>query len=221
MPGRGRAVIGSVLLLCAICGAAFTGDTWAMSREEALAALQDLRDVGLRRRAVEGLGETGTMADVPLLTEVLRDSDATVRALAEQSLWLVWSRSGDPAVDEIFRRGVGQLQRGELSESIATFTDVIRRLPEFAEGWNKRATAYYLDGALEKSLADCDEVMKRNPVHFGALSGYGLIYLQLGDAERALRYFEQALAVNPNLAGIRQAVEDIKRLLDRRRGETT
>jgi tetratricopeptide (TPR) repeat protein len=221
MSGGGRALIVPALLLCAIWGAVSASEVWAMSREEALAAIQGSPDVGLRRRAVEGLGETGIMADVPLLTDALRDSDATVRVLAEQSLWQVWSRSGDPAVDEMFRRGVGQLQRGELSESIETFTDVIRRRPDFAEGWNKRATAYYLNGALERSLADCDEVMKRNPVHFGALSGYGLIYLQLGDAERALRSFEQALGVNPNLAGIRQAVEDIRRLLDRRRAETT
>ena len=150
----------------------------------------------------------------PALTAALRDPDAEVRSSAERSLWLVWSRSGDPAVDRRFLQGVEQMQRQELDDAIETFTDIIARKPEFAEGWNKRATAYYLAGELDKSLADCDEVMKRNPAHFGALSGYGMIYLQLGKPDRALGYFERALAVNPNLAGIEEAVQAIKRFLE-------
>jgi tetratricopeptide (TPR) repeat protein len=110
-------------------------------------------------------------------------------------------------------QGTEQMQRGDLAEAVGTFTEIIKRKPDFAEAWNKRATAYYLAGEFEKSLADCDEVMKRNPVHFGALSGYGLIYLQLGKPEDALLYFERALGVNPNLAGIEQAVQAIKQLL--------
>ena len=157
------------------------------------------------------------MADGPALTAALRDSDAEVRSSAERSLWLVWSRSGDPAVDRRFLQGVEQMQRQELDDAIETFTDIIARKPEFAEGWNKRATAYYLAGELDRSLADCDEVMKRNPEHFGALSGYGMIYLQLGRPDRALGYFERALAVNPNLAGIEEAVQAIKRFLEQQR----
>ena len=82
--------------------------------------------------------------------------------------------------------------------------------PEFAEGWNKRATAYYLMGDLDQSLHDCDEVIRRNPNHFGALSGYGLIYVQRGELERALEYFERALAINPNMQGVQQSIELIQ-----------
>jgi tetratricopeptide (TPR) repeat protein len=160
------------------------------------------------------------MADVPVLTQALRDPDAGVRTLAEQSLWLVWGRSGDPEMDKTFVRGVEEMQRGAMAEAVETFTEVIRRKPDFAEGWNKRATAYFLLGEFEKSLADCDEVMKRNPVHFGALSGYGMIYLQLNKPEQALPYFERALAVNPNLTGIEQAVEAIKQLLEQQAKDT-
>jgi tetratricopeptide (TPR) repeat protein len=192
----------------------------ALTREQALAALAKREDVKARRQGAEAIGETGVMADVPILTAALRDPDADVRALAERSLWLVWSRSGDPTVDMMFLRGVEQMQRLDLADAIQTFTDVIARKPDFAEGWNKRATAYYLAGNLEKSLADCDEVMKRNPVHFGALSGYGLIYLQLGKTEKALPYFEKALDVNPNLAGIEEAAQAIKQFLERQRKDT-
>jgi tetratricopeptide (TPR) repeat protein len=191
-----------------------------LSREQALAALGKRDDVEARREAAEALGETGVMTDVPVLTQALRDPDAGVRTLAEQSLWLVWSRSGDPEIDRIFGRGVEEMQRGAMAEAVETFTEVIKRKPDFAEGWNKRATAYFLAGEFEKSLADCDEVMKRNPVHFGALSGYGMIYLQLHKPEQALPYFERALAVNPNLTGIEQAVEAIKQFLEQQAKDT-
>jgi tetratricopeptide (TPR) repeat protein len=192
-----------------------------LTREEALTALQDKADVAQRRAGVAGLGRTGLMSDVQALVQALRDPDATVRALAEQSLWQVWGRSGDPEVDALFQRGLEQMQGREIDAAIQTFTEVIRRKPEFAEGWNKRATLYYVKGDLEKSLADCDEVMKRNPAHFGALSGYGLIYLQLGQPEQALRYFERALAVDPNLDQIQAAVDALREALGRQQRDTT
>ena len=204
--GAGLAAVG--LLLAAALAHAGT-----LSRDQALAALAKRDDAAARRQGAEGLGETGDMGDVPVLTRALRDPDSGVRALAEQSLWRVWSRSGDADADKILMHGTEQMQRGDLAEAVGTFTEIIKRKPDFAEAWNKRATAYYLAGEFEKSLADCDEVMKRNPVHFGALSGYGLIYLQLGKPEDALLYFERALGVNPNLAGIEQAVQAIKQLL--------
>ena len=204
--GAGLAVVG-LLLVVAIAHAE------TLSRDQALAALAKRDDVAARRQGAEGLGETGEMGDAPVLTQALRDPDHGVRTLAEQSLWRVWSRSGDPDADKVFLQGVDEMQRGDLATAVGTFTEIIKRKPDFAEAWNKRATAYYLTGEFEKSLADCDEVMKRNPVHFGALSGYGLIYLQLGKPEDALLYFERALDVNPNLAGIEQAVQAIKQLL--------
>jgi tetratricopeptide (TPR) repeat protein len=193
----------------------------ALTREQALAALGDREDVTARRHGAEALGEVGLMADAPLVAQALRDPDEGVRTLAEETLWQIWSRSGDPEIDALFLRGVEQLQHQELTEAIATFTDVIKRKPEFAEGWNKRATAYYFAGEFEKSLADCGEVMKRNPAHFGALSGYGLIYLQLGKPEEALSYFERALAVNPNLADIEHTAQAIKQVLEQQRKDST
>jgi tetratricopeptide (TPR) repeat protein len=74
-------------------------------------------------------------------------------------------------------------------------------------------------GDDEKSLRDCDEVMKRNPEHFGALAGYGQIYLRLDQPERALTYFRRALRINPNLDGVRQVIPELEQLLlERRKG---
>ena len=182
--------------------------------------MQNGGDVQTRRAAVQVLGETGTRGDQPVLLAALRDDDALVRALAERALWLVWGRSGDPEIDRLFTDGVAQMGAQTLPEAVQTFTRIIERKPEFAEAWNKRATIYYLLGELDKSLADCDEVIARNPEHFGALSGYGLIYLQLDQPARALAYFERALAVNPNLHQIRSVIEEIRRELRARGGET-
>jgi len=126
-----------------------------------------------------------------------------------------------PAVLEV----LSKLTRRDLAAypdydaALATFSEVIRRKPGFAEGWNKRATAYYLMGELDRSLADCEEVVRRNPNHFGALSGFGLIYLQKEDLPKAAEYFEKALAVNPNLESVQTTADALRALLIKQRRE--
>lgn len=157
------------------------------------------------------------MADQPLLLRQLRDTDARVRATAEQALWLLWSRSGDAAIDRLLAAGIEQMQAGRLEDAVASFGEVIRRKPAFAEGWNKRATAYYLAGDFQRSLADCDEVVKRNRSHFGALSGYGQIYFQLEQYDKAIAAWRRALEVNPNMRGLQDNIEAAQQQLRQRR----
>ena len=189
-------------------------------RAQALADLGDQGNVEARRRGAQMLGETGTMSDLPRLVEALRDADSVVRAFAENAMWQVWSRSGDEQVDRLLALGIEQMQTRQGEAAVDTFTRVIELRPDFAEGWNKRATVYYLLGEYARSLADCDEVMKRNPYHFGALSGYGMIYLQLGEPEKALLYMDRALAVNPNLHQVEETAQTLRRLLIQRRKDT-
>jgi tetratricopeptide (TPR) repeat protein len=190
-----------------------------LGRADALAALDD-RDVDRRRLAAAALAEHGTMADLPRLARALRDGDGLVRAIVERSMWEIWSRSGDPEIDRLLALGVEQMNERRPEAAVETFTTIIERRPDFAEGWNKRATVLYLIGEYRKSLADCDEVMTRNPYHFGALSGYGMIYLKLGEAARALAWFERALSVNPNLSQVEETVETLRRMLIERRKDT-
>ena len=215
-------MIRSGLVLLALAVALVTPAARALSaaeptREEALAALADTRNVDNRRHGAMALAKTGVMADVPKLAAALRDDDPLVRKLAERSMWEVWSRSGDAAVDRLLASGIEQMSAREGELAVQTFTEVIRRRPDFAEGWNKRATVYYLMGEYQKSLADCDEVMKRNPYHFGALSGYALIYIRLEYYDRALEYSRRALEVNPNMDGVRRNIDLLERLLEQRR----
>ena len=184
-----------------------------LTREQALEALKKSDDTDARRLGTAWLGETGQMADVPLLVTALRDPDPGVRALADRALWQVWSRSGDLEVDRLFQIGLERMSEPAPQAAIRTFSEIIKKKPEFAEGWNKRATVYYMIGEYDKSLADCEEVIKRNPVHFGALSGFGMIYLQLSQPEKALEYFQRALRVNPNLEQVEATVTELKELL--------
>jgi tetratricopeptide (TPR) repeat protein len=212
--------LGLIVLGVALCplAAAMAQDKPTPTREQALADLAR-PDAEARRRAAIRLGEVGSMADAPALLRALRDPDDGVRALAERAVWQVWSRADDPEVDALFQRGVEQMNQGAAEGAIDTFTAIIRKKPDFAEGWNKRATIYFLVGEYEKSLADCAEVVKRNPDHFGVLSGYGQIYVQLDQPERALDYFQRALKVNPNLHQVEIAVEQLKRLIiEKRKG---
>ncbi|OLB10317.1 MAG: hypothetical protein AUG80_02945 [Candidatus Rokubacteria bacterium 13_1_20CM_4_68_9] len=205
---------GGVALLLVLVIA--TSASAQMSRDAALQALGQ-GDPEARRQAVTALGAMGTFDDVPKLAAALRDSDPLVRRLTERALWEVWSRSGDRDIDRLFAVGVEQMNDQQGAAAVQTFSEIIRRKPEFAEGWNKRATVYYVLGEYAKSLADCDEVMKRNPYHFGALSGYGMIYMELNEPARALTYFERALAVNPNLESVAEAVQMLRRLLIQQR----
>src|SRR5687767_13239329 len=188
-----------VVALTATAPAAFPAPP--ETRAQALAALRN-PDAATRAEAVVWIANRGGMADAPLLHDRLRDESAFVRQFAEQGLWLLWTRSGDAEIDALMARGTEAMQAGRHADAIKILTTIIETRPEFAEAWNRRATVYYLAGEFDKSIADCHEVLKRNPRHFGALSGMGQIYFQLQDWNKALEWYRKALDVNPNMLGV-------------------
>lgn len=188
----------------------------AQNRVQARQSLTHM-DVQVRRQAATHLGEIGVMADTPALRQALRDADADTRENAEKAIWRIWERSGDREVDRLYQTGVEQMKGGDSHNAIATFTRIIVLKPGFAEGWNKRATLYFLAGEYRKSLADCAQVIKRNPYHFGALAGYGQIYLRIEDYEHSLAYFRRALEVNPNMDSVKLNILLLEQLIEQRR----
>lgn len=190
------------------------------TREDALHALAS-PEAAQRRDATNVLARLGSQADAEPLLEALRDDDTDVRSEAETALWKLWGRSGDTSVDALLQSGIHYMNEGRMAQALEIFTRIIERKPDFAEAWNKRATAYYLTGDLDLSSKDCDEVLKRNPHHFGALSGYGLIYLRRGELESALDYFERALEINPNMNSVEESIELIRYQLRREGKEQT
>jgi tetratricopeptide (TPR) repeat protein len=167
-----------------------------------------------RREAVGVLARLGDQRAVgPLAAALKNDADAFVRQDAEQALWQIWHRSGDTTVDALLQEGIEAMQRGIYQAAIDLFTRVIDIAPNFAEGYNKRATTFYLMQRYEESMADCERTIALNPYHFGALSGAGLCSLGQRNLPKALAYFERAVAVNPNMPQIQQYIEEIRRLL--------
>ena len=212
---RAARLLGLVLWL--VVGGAAWADA-ALSRMQALKALAH-PDASQRYAAVERLAEIGTMADANALGLRLRDDNAHVREAAAISMWQVWSRSGDAAIDRLFRRGTEKMRADDLPAALATFSEIVSRKPAFAEGWNKRATVLFLMGRNRESLQDCDEVLKRNRLHFGALSGMTQIHMRLDDPERALQSWQRALQVNPNLSGGAEVLEQLDDAVRQRGGQ--
>lgn len=209
----GMLVTMAVLLACGNAGAARQGDDEI--RKLALTQLQN-QDADARLAACTVLAKVGRQEDVSLLQSRLFDDDDRVRGTAEAVIWAIWSRSGDAVTDQLFKRGVEEMRDGHLRMAIDTFDRVIAMRPEFAEGWNKRATVYFLLGEDDMSLKDCAEVLKRNPRHFGVLAGYGQIYLRKGELQRSLEFFEQALAINPNMTGVQASIDALRELMVKR-----
>jgi Flp pilus assembly protein TadD len=212
---RTRCMMGAIALLFA-CGCACAArQNDEETRKLALTHTQS-RDADERLAACAVLAEVGKQEDLPLLQSHLFDEDDRVRGTAEAAIWAIWGRSGDVATDRLFERGLQQMRDGRLSGAVETFGRVIAMRPGFTEAWNKRATVYFLLGEDDLSLKDCDEVLKRNPQHFGVLAGYGQIYLRKGELQRALDYFERALAINPNMAGVQASIDALRELMVKR-----
>lgn len=209
---RGRTVAASLACALAVIATAHA----QTPAQEALVRKLQAGTSEERRTAAGVLGDTGDDSAVPHLIDALKDDDEVVRELAEHSLWAIWNRSGDPKIDALLQEGIHLLQSDRLDEAIATFDEVVKGAPGFPEGYNRRATAHYLTGQYEKSIADCEETIRRNPKHFGALSGLGYNYFKLGKPGQAIRYFERALDINPNKPRIRSMVTELKRALRER-----
>ena len=164
-------------------------------------------------KALELLARLGEMSSMPALVQTLRDDDARVRDAAQNVMWTIWLRSGNDEIDALMAEGPQLMEQEEYPEAVQVFAQIIARAPQFAEGYNKRATAYYLMQEFDKSIADIHRTLELNPVHFGALSGMGLCYLGLEEPRQALVWFERAVAVNPNLASIQHYIQQIRDFL--------
>ena len=130
-------------------------------------------------------------------------------AEVDQRIWQLWLHSDDKAINRLMAQGVIAMQRGALDRALDRFGEITRRAPDFAEGWNKRATVLYMMGRHRESVADVQQVLNLEPRHYGALSGLGLILVALGREEDALKWLRRALELNPYLDGIRVLADDL------------
>lgn len=140
----------------------------------------------------------------------LKESDAQAAGRIEREIWNEWSKSGSPAMDLLLQRGRDAMAAGDMGAAIEHFTALTDHAPDFAEGWNARATAYFQAGEWGPSVNDIAKTLTLNPRHFGALSGLGMIFEQLEQPEKALEAYKAALAIHPHLQGVIEAVERLE-----------
>ena len=170
-----------------------------------------------RQAAAYALGIIGNMDAVPPLVKALRHNDPDLRSNAEQALWAIWFRSGDKSVDDMLRKGAGYIKQERYVEAVDLLTEITHVAPDFAEGYNQRAIAYFMLEEWEQSIDDCKKVVALNPVHFGAFAGMGQCYLRLGNLREALEAFQQALEIHPSLYGVAHTVLQIQEALQEQR----
>ncbi|MEI2807897.1 hypothetical protein [Albidovulum sp.] len=122
-----------------------------------------------------------------------------------------WSKSGSPAMDLLLRRGKEAIEAGDLPAAIEHLTALTDHAPDFAEGWNARATAFYLAGQFGPSVSDIGRALALNDHHFGALDGLGMILEELGEEEAAIRAYRASLAIHPHQQTIHEALDRLEK----------
>jgi tetratricopeptide (TPR) repeat protein len=131
----------------------------------------------------------------------------------EQRIWRIWSEAGDPQVALLLQEGMLAMSQARYPVALELFDRMVAQAPDFAEGWNKRATLHYLMGNYSASVRDIQRTLDLEPRHFGALSGLGLIYDAVEEPAAALRSFEAAFEINPHLQSIEQRIVELRRQL--------
>jgi Flp pilus assembly protein TadD len=140
-------------------------------------------------------------------------SDLAAAQPIEAEIWGIWMQSGDDNVDNLMAIGVAGLNEEDYNQAYEAFSRVVKLAPNFAEGWNKRATTLYLMGRFVESVQDIRKTLALEPRHFGALSGLGMCEEQLNKDKEALDAFQKALSLDPNMLGVKLSVDEIKKRL--------
>jgi len=155
---------------------------------------------------------SGTMLDT-LFAKLQSATDPVAIQSLEAAIWEQWTMVPDPKQREMMLRGMAEMQQQQFTTSAETYTRLIEIAPELSEAWNKRATVHWLMGNFKASLADICETVKREPRHFGAYSGLGMIRAEMGENARAVAAFELARKWNPHIAGIDAEIERLKAMV--------
>ena len=128
-------------------------------------------------------------------------------------IWMTWFQSGNRKVNDMVSLAVIYTNEQEFAAALKVLNKVVARAPKYAEGWNRRATLYFLMGDYDRSLVDIKKTLALEPRHFGALAGRGLIYNARGQYKKALAAFEQALKLNPFLTEQRRIIPLLRQKL--------
>ena len=159
------------------------------------------------------IGKASLEAAAPLLDQLKACSNEAMARALEAQVWNAWSGSGDQVIDDLMQRAASLTQAAAYDEALAVLDTVVAKAPQFAEGWNKRATLLYAMNDYERSLADINKVLALEPRHFGALAGIGLIRSARGDKAGAVAAYKRVLEVDPMNSGAKASIEALAKEL--------
>lgn len=154
--------------------------------------------------------QSAAPVDLDELFARLQTADAAEAGRIERLIEIEWSKSGSASMDLLLQRGRAAMDAGDLETAIQHLTALTDHAPDFAEGWNALATAYYQEGEFGPSVEDIARTLTLNPRHFGALAGLGMIFEEIGEPEKALEVYKAALAIHPHMQGVSEAVTRIE-----------
>ncbi len=150
------------------------------------------------------------------LLDRLSQPDLRNWEVVEQQVYQAWSLSGSPSADYLLRRGREAMEARDLEAAYDHLTALTDHAPEFAEGWNARATLHFRMDAYGPAIADIQRVLALEPRHFAALTGLGIMLEEMGEYETALAAFRRAHAIHPHRPDIEQAIGRIEQELEGR-----
>jgi tetratricopeptide (TPR) repeat protein len=131
-----------------------------------------------------------------------------------EKIWAIWLSSGDSEIDYLMETGCGLISEKRYNEAVSSFTEIIKKKPKYAEGWNKRATAYYLEGEYQEAINDIQQTLEIEPRHFGALSGLATIYLILNNHSGALGTFKRLYEIYPYRKNLKSKIKCLEEVIN-------
>ena len=149
-----------------------------------------------------------------LFEQLKKSNKASIALDIEIKIWNIWSTHPTHYnLTQSLADGSGLMSKGELEAAYKIFSTIIESAPDWAEGWNKRATVLYLMGRYQDSLDDIDEVLKRESRHFGALSGKGLVHIKMKNYEKAIQSYQEVQKIYPTMSSAKIMIPQLKKLI--------
>ena len=140
-------------------------------------------------------------------------TDPASAKAVETLIWRAWMQTGDDEIDRMMQQSVVAMQLLQLDLALAILDAVVQRAPDYAEGWNKRATVLYYLNQFDRSMDDIGKVLAIEPRHFGAISGIGLIKAAKGDKQGAIEAFKRVLEIYPASEAAKGSIDAISKQL--------
>ena len=164
-----------------------------------------------------GVQADQTNPELDELFEELKQAEVPANIMRiENRILDIWRDPESDSIDLLMNRAIMAMAQQELDVALIHLDDVVELAPDYAEGWNRRATLLYVMKRYEDSISDIEKTVSLEPRHFGAWSGLGNILAEMGRSQAAVKAYEEALSFNPHLDGAKEAVEKLAPKIEER-----